>query len=514
MQSLSRLMLLTLALLTLVRWALAASMEVTPQEAYIYQLAQHRDYLGVDGGGLGTLLVGWFGKSALSIRWAAPLMALVGSWLLFKLIQALAAERVAAWAVVILNLLPAFNLGATQFQPEWLAADFTLLGMFWLWQGLHKASAWEWRWPAAGAVWGLALLSHWGAVGVPLGMIFVLSVSRRWRKRWLRPGPWLLLGAWVLVGWLPLLLWDGYHAGALTDRWLVDFGWAERTWSDGGRWLSWWAQLLVGISPLLLVAAAWAAIQIARARERDDASFFLLAWVLPALVLGCLGAWFGLGRTSWLIPILPALCGLLAIFWQPSSAVRDQRSLWQWCALGLAALVSLLLGNTDLLRRAGVVREYGWDVTRAWHGWRETALEVERIVQDTVAEIPTGVLLIAETPELAAVLDYHLPAQVTGYQASPNWPRVQLLETPMLHSQYAFWPRYDEDSGDESTPSPMAGRSALFFTDAAERIGPPAALAGSFTTVRPLLVFEVRRYGAVVRRMRVFLCQDYVGASL
>jgi hypothetical protein len=507
MSSLSRFLLLTLALLTLVRWALAASMEVTPQEAYYFQLAQHKEFLGVDGGGLGNIFLMWSGKSALGLRWAAPLVALGCSWGLFLLVRALAGERVASWAVVILNLLPAFNLGATQWHPEWLSAGFTLVGMFWLWQGLHKASAWEWRWPAAGAMWGLALLSHWGSLGVPLGVVMVLSVSRRWRKRWLRPGPWLLLGAWILVGWLPLLLWDGYHAGALVDRWLVEFGWAERTWFDGGRLLSWWAQLLVGISPLLLVAAGWACVQIARAKERDDASLFLLAWVFPALALGCMGAWCGLGSATWLIPILPALCGFLAVFWQPSSAVRDQRSVWQWCALGLAALFSLLLGNTDLLRRAGLVREYSWDVTRKWHGWQETAAEVERIVQDTVAEIPAGVLLIAETPELAAVLDFHLSANVTGFQAMPDWPRVQLLESPTLHSQYAFWPRYDEDSGDETKPTPMAGRSALFFTDA-------AALAGSFTSIRPVLVFEVRRYGAVVRRMRVFLCQDYVGGSL
>jgi hypothetical protein len=212
--------------------------------------------------------------------------------------------------------------------------------------------------------------------------------------------------------------------------------------------------------------------------------------------------------------MLPALCGLLAIFWQPTSAVRDQRSAWQWCALGLAAFMSLLLGNTDLLRRVGVVRDYGWDTTRRWHGWQETAAEAGRIVGETSTEFPGGVLLIAETPELAAALDYHLPDSVGGYQSDLNWPRVQLAGSPSLHSQYAFWPRYDEDSGEENAPSAMAGRSALFFTEVTERIGPPTALAASFTTVRPLVVFEVRRYGSVVRRIRVFLCQDYVGGNL
>ena len=410
--------------------------------------------------------------------------------------------------------MPAFNLGAVQWQPAWLAAAFTLAGMLWVWQGLHKAGAWEWRWPATGAAWGLALLSHCGAVMVPLGLIMVLSISRRWRKRWLRPGPWLLLAAWILTGWLPLLIWDSYHAGALLDHWSTELGWPELAWFDAGNWWSWWAQLLVGMSPLLLLAVGWACVSLARAKQREDASLFLLAWVLPTLAMSCAGAWFGLGKSTWLIPLLPACCTFLAIFWQPTSAIRDQRSKWQWTALGLAAVTSLLLLDTDLIRRAGVVREYGWDTSRKWHGWQETASEVKQIVQDTTASIPDGVLLIAETPELAAALDFHLPADVSGYQATPEWPRVQVMESPVLSSQYAFWPRYDEDSDDETAPHPMAGRSALFFTDSDQRIGPPGAIAASFQTVRPLLVFEVRRYGAVLRRMRVFLCQDYIGGHL
>jgi hypothetical protein len=93
-----------------------------------------------------------------------------------------------------------------------------------------------------------------------------------------------------------------------------------------------------------------------------------------------------------------------------------------------------------------------------------------------------------------------------------------LLESPLLRSEYAFWPRYDEDAaaedGTEPGRLPMAGRSALFFTEVENRVGPPGILAASFTSVRPLMIFEVRRYGAVVRRLRVFFCEGYVGSSL
>ena len=45
-----------------------------------------------------------------NLRGTLPLVALAGSGMLFRLIQKMANDRAAAWAVVILNLLPAFNL--------------------------------------------------------------------------------------------------------------------------------------------------------------------------------------------------------------------------------------------------------------------------------------------------------------------------------------------------------------------------------------------------------------------
>ena len=183
--------------------------------------------------------------------------------------------------------------------------------------------------------------------------------------------------------------------------------------------------------------------------------------------------------------------------------------------MGTAALASLTLLNTDLWRRAGILRSYDGDPSRQWQGWQETAAEASRIIQDSSAEFPQGLMLIAETPQLAAALDFYLPENLPILTPHPDWPRIQVMESPVPTSQYAFWPRYDEESETASQQSPDAeGPTALFFTDVASRTEPPSMIEQSFAEVTPLMEYEVRRHGNLVRRIKIFACRDYRGTPL
>ena len=99
---------------------------------------------------------------------------------------------------------------------------------------------------------------------------------------------------------------------------------------------------------------------------------------------------------------------------------------------------------------------------------------------------------------------------------SRTWLRlIQVMESPVPTSQYAFWPRYDEESETPDTESPdTAGPTALFFTDVASRSAPPAMIEQSFAEVTPLMEYEVRRHGSLVRRIKIFACRNYRGTPL
>ena len=518
MSPLIRFLAAAMALLTLVRWGLAATMEVTPSEAYLFQLALHRTWIGCDGGGIGMLAAGWAAwmvKSPLMLRLLMPLVALAASWMLFRLVQKMANDRAGAWTVVILNLLPAFNLGAILLRPEWIAALFVTAGLQLLWTGLHRAGTWNWHWPAAGALWGLALLADLSAFSLPFSFAFLLLASRRWRGRLWRPGPWLLLVSWLVIGILPLAWWNHQHGGALVDHWLLEMGWGDISGFAAQTLLHFVWQMTLALSPLFVVSAMLVGLQVARRQPREDAAYFLFAFSLPGFALLAGSAMIGLGKPTHLIPLIPPLCALLAFVWQPGSNLLDRRSLWQWITMGTAALASLTLLNTDLWRRAGILRSYDGDPSRQWQGWQETAAEASRIIQDSSAEFPQGLMLIAETPQLAAALDFYLPENLPILTPHPDWPRIQVMESPVPTSQYAFWPRYDEESETASQQSPDAeGPTALFFTDVASRTEPPSMIEQSFAEVTPLMEYEVRRHGNLVRRIKIFACRDYRGTPL
>lgn len=518
MSPLLRFLLLGLVVLTMARWAAAAVWEVSPDEAYLYQLMRHRVFVGCDGGGVAALFAGtaMFGKSALALRFFAPLIAASASLMFFRLLVSLAGERGAAWGVVLLNLLPSFNQGAIQLMPEWIAAYFAMGGMALLWKALHKSGKFDWRWPATGVLWGLALMSHPSALLLPVGLLFLFGVSRRWRGRLLRPSFWLLLLGWFVVGLLPLLIWNATHANSLMDRWLEEFGWRNKGWFHFDHAWQLLVQALGGISPLLLAGALWAAWKTLRAIARDDAAYFLISFLLPVLAVVLFGGLLGLGNFTMLVPAIPVMLALTIHHWQPRSAIRDRQSIWQWSALALAAVMSLALLNTDLPRRAGIISGYRWDPTRSVRGWEATAKEAAAIVNEASVDSPEGLLLIAETPELAAALDFHLPADQFLLRPDPAWPRVQVMESPVATSEYAFWPRYDSEPAPEATVAPpvLLGKTALFFTEVENRHGPPTMISHTFGSVEPLMIYEVRRHEGLLRTIRVFVCRDYQGSPL
>jgi hypothetical protein len=514
MTPLSRFLLWTLVLLTLVRATVAGLMELTPEECYLRLLAERGVWLGMDGGGLAHVLAGW-GHSSFGVRWAAPLLGLLTSWGLFRCVDRLAGERTAAWSVVILNLLPAFNLGCVMLQPAWFAAGAWVMAIQLIWTALHRANPWDWRWWLAGGFAVLALWCDLSSFWIPFPLFFLFSISRRWRKRLLRPGPWIVLGMWALLGFLPLAWWNHTHAGALVDGWLQRMDWAHTRWFRFDAMADGLLQLTLGFSPLLIIALGWALFQVTRTRPREDASYFLLAQTLPVLALWFVSLSFGFGHSDWLIPAIPACCALMATVWQPSGLLRERRSRWQWSGLAVAALISLLVIYPDFLRRAGWELSYERDSSRHRQGWTETATEAAALIREASQEFPEGLLVIAETPQLAAALEFYLPTDVPVFRTNADAPNIQVMESPFPTSQYAFWPRYDE------TPPPGTGQSesslgktALFFTDANHRSGPPALIQASFTSVEPLMVYEVSRFGFTIRRIKVFVCYDYEGAPL
>ena len=103
-----------LLLLTGIRWWFGANLELTPDESYHFQWAQHPDvsYYSNGPGVALAILAGTslFGPTEFGVRFFSPLLGLCTSLLVYLLGRKLSREKVAFWSVVGLNLLPLFNV--------------------------------------------------------------------------------------------------------------------------------------------------------------------------------------------------------------------------------------------------------------------------------------------------------------------------------------------------------------------------------------------------------------------
>ncbi len=506
-----RLLIQSLAALTVLRWIMAGLHDISPAEAQLMEALKHPAVAGIDGGhltawcaGIGTVV---FGDTALGLRFMAPLLAVGASWMLYRLARSLTGEKTAAWTVALFNLTPMVNLGAIQMRPETPGLFLLIGGMVAVWRGLRRASPWDWHWPLAGLLFGAGFLCWYGAVWGVIGTFLLLAGSRRWRGFLGRPGPWLLLADFALVLW-PLIDWNQHHA------WAGYFQWKERIFPPGGVLqagapLALTGQWLALVSPVMLGAMAWALWRSLQGWRHADAARFIAAFAVPPILAALVMSLTAGARASWLAPALPALCLALPWAWENHISHLPFKTHLQWLCVLPALILTPLTLDTDLLRHAGLPLGYERDRSRDWRGWRTTAKEAESIIQESLGQTPDGLFLLAENERLASVLNFHLPSSLPVLRPTVRHPMVQIPASPVPESDYHFWPGYSSTSGGRSA---YHGRTALYFTTAA-RADVPDRLRARFREVAPLIIFDTMQRGLPLRRIKVFVCRDYLPPS-
>jgi hypothetical protein len=521
---LPRSLLIGLWLLTVLRWVVAAVTELTPEEALVW-LGGRQSALGFFAHGpvacwLARAGVAVFGDTALGVRWWAPLAVLGASWLGWRLAYSAFGEKAAGWFLTALQLTPLLNLAAIRALPETAVFFWAMLAAWWLWQALHRASRWAWQWPAAGVALGLAGLSAPSGLALVVGLGVLLVVPRRWRGRWRRPGPWLALALAAVVVWPWFAWWRGHGWWPLEGAW---FGGA-RAFSllAAARWLG---LVVLAVSPFLFAGMVWAggrAVAAAvlswrRYREgglsvddpldQKNGRVFLVSLAAPGVFWAVGAAVFGDGAAGQIAFAGSAALMLLAAAWVESSLPPSAHRLAQNATLLVAAAYSLFVMHGDLARHLGLKWGYRLDPGRAALGHREAAAQTAAAVR-ALSHGPEGskpVFLIADSPEMAAILEFYLPDDLPLPPAATTRLRCHVPARQAVESDFSFWPGYSGETA-------WLLADALFVSEAAT----PAALDDLRHQFRQIDRFgriEIRRGGRPVRPLSFFACRSWQGPA-
>lgn len=444
--------------------------EVAPSEAYYWMCSQRLAPGFFDGPAGTALLVRAFGDSFESARLFWPVLAFLCSWAAWIFIRRIYDEDVALKAVILLNALPVFNLAAVSIGPLLPALISVLTAL------VFARLAWEgrrWAWVLAGIFFAAGLIFRYEVALVPIGLVASAVIFRRHRRD--LAGLVAMMIPCVVALWPPL-------------AWNASLEWIPIA---GGTWKSAWefrpglflASLVAFSSAFsILVALMFFAgmIPLVRSARVHAKAVFLLAtsgmswlWCLYLLLHGSDAV------TPALLAFVP-----LAAFMAATATTRPAGKIG-WAALIVVALAGLLLTGP---RKPA---------------WNSIAEEFRAAARDLPASEQSG-FFIAEDPDLAAILGYHIGSG-TG-----NCPTVFVPESPDLSNQFGIWPSYadfvesdqvtDEYFTEQKGVNPFVGRNAVFIGHEL-----PQTIKGAFTEVIPFKTIP----GPEGKGLGIFLCLGY-----
>ena len=484
------LLLLSLALLTLLRWMWLAPQELPPSGAYLALCGHSPSVAYFDGPGATAVGVAlgtqWAGANALGAALLWPVFAALATLAIYLLVAPLIGRPGAAAAAVLLNLLPAFNAAALYPTCAMPVTMFALGFAACAWRALETSAIGWWLGVGTCAAGGL-LFGYLASFFLP-ALAVVMLASHRWRPQFLEPGFWLAL-ILPLAVLASLIVWNMEHG------WVHFIGgtWQTATTLDLRRVPQALASAAFGASPFVLPALAvglWFALRhLPRARPGKFLALpaFLAALIAAYLALqGSPAEAAGLVASALAIPLvvrLPAPPAVVAVLFFGAAL---------WTAGGLA-----LRQPSPPAVTAGVVRE----------------IEALRTAGTTDPAAP--VFLVARDAALASALALHLPD--TSFVPAGH-PPVYVVESPYADSQFSLWPKYDQfveapQPGVEAAQDPFTEqdginpflwRSALYITpQKAEDL--PQAITAAFANNR--LLAEITTPSGQI--LRVYLCSEY-----
>jgi len=541
-------LLIGLLILTVLRWVMAGTNELSEDEAYYHMWSERLapSYYSKGPGIASTMKLSTavFGHGEFGIRFFSPLLALGSSLMLFRLARGIFNRQVAAWAVLLLNITPIFNAGAMLMTIDPISIFFWIATMLMVWHALHRASKWTIYWPLAGLMVGLGFLAKYTNALLLLSIALLLVVHRRWRGQLRKPGPYLALGVFVLCT-IPVLIWNQQHdwitVTHLKERGDLD----ETTGVKPLEALAFFLGHLSVYSPLIFAGMLWALALSVRRFFIDAGEAFLVAFSLPIIALYFALSLRSGGELNWTSPGFVGVGVLLAHHWFRWDGSPILKRRLRRTAIGFAVGMSLLAINTDLLRQTGITWSYKSDPRAAplgagenltkphlllanaddpsarLRGWRKTADYCAEVIRAQGQPL----FLIANRYQTAAVLDHYLPDDLDLIRPTPAHPRVHTPESVGPEHQFWFWPGYAQvesqlvpspDGGDTVREefSPFIGQDALYFTDDMKRKSPDPTLKNSFAEWELIMVVDIMRRGQFVRQMRIFHCKRYRGLDL
>ena len=419
-----------IAALTVLKYAVAAGVGFTEDEAYyrLWSLAPALSYFDHPpfiawiialGRGLG-------GDTALGARLLGPIFSIAGLAALFRIAYLYAGRDTALVAVLFCAAMPLLAVTGVIVTPDTPSVLFYSLTL-WAAFELERSRDANW-WLAIGVFAGCGLLSKYTNVFAGAGLLLWLVWVPQ-NRVWFKSKQLWAGGLIAVLLFAPVLIWNFENHGASFAK---QFGRA----AGGNGWtLKYLAEFIgaqLGImSPVIAVLGVTGLAPIVRRAVRDRASSetLIVAFGVPMIAYFAFHALHDRVQANWLVPVFPlvALSAALALHAQ-QSAHRFRSLLW---GAGLATAITLAIFLQAFVPFAPLAKE----PTQQMRGWREFAARIEETRQKSGAEW-LATASFATTAQLSFVFRNAVPVAQLDEQI--RYQNLPVLPPSTLQSAALF----------------------------------------------------------------------------
>ena len=473
--------------------------QLAPQEAYYWNYSRHLALSYFDHPPLHAWLIHLstlLGTSEFTVRLFAPLFAFATAYFCFLTGRLFFSARVAFWFAVTLNAVLIFNIGSVIITPDVPLLLFWTLSFYMFAKIVTTGNGKYWY--LLGVCLGLAMLSKYTAVFIPISVLLFLLLSKEHRSWFTRKEPYLAVLLSIMT-FSPVVIWNAQNEWASfafqTSRRAGELG--SLSIRDFFAYLG--SQMGV-VSPLIYGGMIYVLIRLTveLVRKKRFASFdyaqdkplnvalsafafrgkLLFSWSIPIILFFTLLSFKYWVKINWPTPgYVAAILGGVAL-------LHNRAKAFNLTALAIG-FIFVLLGYASPFLPISLGKG------EAIHGWKELALTVEAVRQKMEGENP---IIIGYEYKTASELAFYLPERPETFSNS-------LVGEKGL--SYDFW----------SKPGGYIGRNAIFVYDQRVRFKEPEKLLKFFEKVEKEPELEVFKRGKRVTTFHIFRCYNYKGVS-
>jgi len=428
------------------------------------------------------------GDSEWAVRIAAPLAHGAAAIALYGLGRSMYGPWPGFWAGLGWLLLPSVALSSGVISTDALLLPLWAIALFALWR-LTASRAWFWA-VLLGIAIGLGALAKYAMLYFPLCALLAAWWSRPVREVLIGPRG-LVAIAIGLAMLTPNLVWNAQHSFATVAHTAANADVLDLTFDFGelGKFLVDQAGIIGPVLFALLIGLFVRALR--RAGGASDEDRFLLAFILPPILIVAAVALLNRANANWAVAAYPA-----AIVWMSGSIFAWRRGAR---LLLIAALVNLAIGaaalgaalSPDFADRVGLS-----NALKRSRGWEETAQEI------ALRAMPQP----GEAPFTSVLVDH----RSTYYELAYYWRQARRAGAPLPPVRMWLLHADARNSAEQADPMrPEEGARVLVVHSIPEYL---PLVAGDFTGFRAVEHLSIPLGGGKTRELDISVGERFAPA--